>query len=496
MAVTDPYKVLGIPHSATDAEIRAAYRSQVQRHHPDHNGGSPESARRFEEVQEAYALIRKLQQGTEHPPPGAPPAAPPPRGARHRPRRAAEPVDPGLEARLAEMDRELKRQREAKREAERNAQRIRRTRCVRRGRRPAPIEADRPTRISGYVTTDDSFSAIFDDAASDWAKRFSEGKHVVGSRSRPRRAKTKSRQEPVTERLADLFDGWGARLRGEKQRRPGLDRQRCPGRIPGARITSLSMALADIHTDTSRLLTDGLLGDRGLIGGEWVNADSGATFAVMDPGTGEQLGTVPSMGEAETARAIAAAEKALPGWRARTAADRAKILRKLYELMMANQDALGELLSREQGKPFAEAKGEIAYAAGFIEWFGEEGKRAYGEVIPGRPDRRIVTIKQPVGVVAAITPWNFPSAMITRKLGPALAAGCTMVLKPAATPFSALALAQLAEAGVPAGVFSVVTGSARPGDRRRADPQPRGAQGHLHRLDRDRHQLLRECADT
>jgi succinate-semialdehyde dehydrogenase/glutarate-semialdehyde dehydrogenase len=200
------------------------------------------------------------------------------------------------------------------------------------------------------------------------------------------------------------------------------------------------------------------------IDGAWVAADSGKTFAVIDPGTGKELGTVPSMGELETARAIAAADKALPAWRARTAGDRAKILRKLYELMMEHQDALGELLSREQGKPFAEAKGEIAYAAGFIEWFGEEAKRAYGDVIPSHAaDRRIVTLKQPIGVVAAITPWNFPSAMITRKLGPALAAGCTVVLKPAsATPFSALALAELAErAGVPAGVFSVVTGSAR-----------------------------------
>jgi succinate-semialdehyde dehydrogenase/glutarate-semialdehyde dehydrogenase len=200
------------------------------------------------------------------------------------------------------------------------------------------------------------------------------------------------------------------------------------------------------------------------IDGEWCDADSGRTVDVIDPGSGKVLGVVPGMGEAETARAIAAAEKALPAWRAKTAGERAKILRKLYELMIANQDALGELLSREQGKPFAEARGEIVYGAGFIEWFAEEGKRAYGEIIPGHAaDRRIVTLKQPVGVVAAITPWNFPNAMITRKLGPALAAGCTMVLKPAsATPYSALAIAVLAErAGVPAGVFNVVTGSAR-----------------------------------
>jgi len=206
-----------------------------------------------------------------------------------------------------------------------------------------------------------------------------------------------------------------------------------------------------------------LLREEAYIGGRWCGADGGATITVTNPGNGETIGTVPKMGAAETARAIAAAEEALPAWRALTAGARAKILRKLYELMMANQDALAELMTREQGKPFTEAKGEIAYAAGFIEWFAEEGKRAYGEVIPSHAaDKRIVVLKQPIGVVAAITPWNFPSAMITRKIGPALAAGCTVVLKPAsATPFSALALAVLAEeAGVPPGVFSVVTGSA------------------------------------
>ena len=200
------------------------------------------------------------------------------------------------------------------------------------------------------------------------------------------------------------------------------------------------------------------------IDGKWCDADSGGAFDVTDPGSGEKLGTVPNMGAAETERAIAAADAALPAWRAKTAGDRAKIMRKFFDLMIANQDALGELLSREQGKPFAEAKGEIAYSASFIEWFAEEGKRAYGEVVPSHAaDRRIVTLKQGIGVVGAITPWNFPSAMIGRKLGPALAAGCTMVLKPAsATPYSALALAVLAEeAGIPAGVFNVVTGSAR-----------------------------------
>jgi len=200
------------------------------------------------------------------------------------------------------------------------------------------------------------------------------------------------------------------------------------------------------------------------IDGRWCGADSGATITVTNPGNGETLGRAPNMGAAETARAIAAAEAALPAWRALTAGARAKILRKLYDLMMANQDALAELMTREQGKPLTEAKGEIAYAAGFVEWFAEEGKRAYGEVVPAHAaDKRIVVLKQPIGVVAAITPWNFPSAMITRKLAPALAAGCTVVLKPAsATPYSALALAVLAEeAGVPAGVFNVVTGSAR-----------------------------------
>ncbi|CAN7617777.1 NAD-dependent succinate-semialdehyde dehydrogenase [Phenylobacterium sp. LjRoot225] len=207
-----------------------------------------------------------------------------------------------------------------------------------------------------------------------------------------------------------------------------------------------------------------LFKEQAYIDGRWCDADNGGTISVTNPGTGETLGTAPNMGAAETARAIAAAEAALPAWRALTAGARAKILRKLYELMMANQDALGELMTREQGKPLSEAKGEIAYAAAFVEWFAEEGKRAYGEVIPSHAaDKRIVVLKQPIGVVAAITPWNFPSAMITRKIGPALAAGCTVVLKPAsATPYSALALALLAEeAGVPAGVFNVVTGSAR-----------------------------------
>mgnify|MGYP003624288768 FL=1 len=200
------------------------------------------------------------------------------------------------------------------------------------------------------------------------------------------------------------------------------------------------------------------------INGAWTDADSGETIDVTNPATGEKLGTVPKMGAAETKRAIEAANAAWPAWRAKTAKERAQILRKWFELMMANQDDLGTLMTAEQGKPLAEAKGEVAYAASFIEWFGEEGKRAYGDTIPQHgADKRIVVIKEPVGVVAAITPWNFPAAMITRKAGPALAAGCPIVIKPATeTPFSALAMAELAErAGVPKGIVNVITGAAR-----------------------------------
>lgn len=200
------------------------------------------------------------------------------------------------------------------------------------------------------------------------------------------------------------------------------------------------------------------------IDGAWVAADSSASIEVYNPATGEALGTIPNMGEGETRRAIAAAEAALPGWRAKTAAERAKLLRRWFELMHAHQDDLGMIMTCEQGKPLAEAKGEIAYAASYLEWFAEEGKRAYGEIIPPNGnDRRLLVTREPVGVCAAITPWNFPSAMITRKASAALAAGCTMVLKPATqTPYSALALAELAErAGIPKGVFNVLTGSAR-----------------------------------
>ncbi|HYM30296.1 MAG TPA: NADP-dependent succinate-semialdehyde dehydrogenase [Candidatus Cybelea sp.] len=200
------------------------------------------------------------------------------------------------------------------------------------------------------------------------------------------------------------------------------------------------------------------------IGGAWVGAGNKATIEVTNPASGEVLGTVPKLGAEETRRAIDAADAAWPDWRGRTAKERATILRRWNDLMLANVDDLATIMTAEQGKPFAEAKGEVSYAASFIEWFAEEGKRIYGDTIPGHQrDKRIVVIKEPVGVCAAITPWNFPAAMITRKAGPALAAGCVMVVKPASqTPFSALAMAELAErAGVPKGVFSVVTGSAK-----------------------------------
>ncbi len=199
------------------------------------------------------------------------------------------------------------------------------------------------------------------------------------------------------------------------------------------------------------------------IDGAWRDADDGKAIDVNNPATGEKLGTVPRMGGNETRRAILAANAAFPAWRAKTARERSTVLRRLYDLMMENQEDLAVLMTLEQGKPLAESRGEIVYAASFIEWFAEEGKRVYGDTIPQhQSDKRIVVLKEPIGVVGAITPWNFPSAMITRKAGPALASGCTVVLKPATyTPYSALALAELAErAGCPKGVFNVVTGSA------------------------------------
>jgi succinate-semialdehyde dehydrogenase/glutarate-semialdehyde dehydrogenase len=204
-----------------------------------------------------------------------------------------------------------------------------------------------------------------------------------------------------------------------------------------------------------------LLRQRCYIRGAWVDAGDGRTIQVKNPATGAAIGTVPRMGAEGARAAIQAASDALPAWRARTAKERAAVLRRWFELVLANQEDLATLMTMEQGKPMAESRGEIAYAASFIEWFAEEGKRVYGDTIPGhQPDKRILVLKEPVGVVAAITPWNFPAAMITRKAAPALAAGCTVVLKPAsATPYSALALAELGErAGLPPGALNVVTG--------------------------------------
>jgi succinate-semialdehyde dehydrogenase/glutarate-semialdehyde dehydrogenase len=227
--------------------------------------------------------------------------------------------------------------------------------------------------------------------------------------------------------------------------------------------TPLTTPGADSGVVSLKLTDPRLLRHQCLIAGDWVSADGGGTLPVENPATGGKLGHIPNMGAAETRRAIAAAAHALPAWAARTAKDRAGVLRRWFDLIVQNEQDLAVLMTAEQGKPLAESKGEIAYAASFIEWFAEEGKRLYGDIIPGhQADKRIMVLRQPVGVVAAITPWNFPSAMITRKAGPALAAGCTMVLKPATlTPFSALALAELAcRAGIPPGVFNVVTGSA------------------------------------
>ncbi len=234
------------------------------------------------------------------------------------------------------------------------------------------------------------------------------------------------------------------------------------------------------------------------INGAWVDADNNAVFAVTNPADGSQLGTVPDMGAQETRRAIEAAHAAWPAWRAKTAKQRAVILRHWFELIMANQQDLAILMTAEQGKPLAEAKGEIAYAASFIEWFAEEGKRLYGETIPQhQSDKRLLVVKEPVGVCAAITPWNFPAAMITRKVGPGLAAGCVMVLKPAEqTPYSALALAVLAEeAGIPKGALNVVTGDAPAiGGELTANPLVRKltftGSTEVGKL------LMRQCADT
>ncbi len=219
--------------------------------------------------------------------------------------------------------------------------------------------------------------------------------------------------------------------------------------------------MLDSVTNLASLLKDPtLLVTKAYVAGQWIDADDGTTFPVTNPARGDVICHLPNLGRAETARAIDAAQKAMKDWATRTGKERAAVMRKWFDLMMANQDDLGKILTAEMGKPLAEAKGEVAYGASFIEWFGEEAKRVYGETIPGHQrDKRITVIKQPIGVVGSITPWNFPNAMIARKVGPALAAGCGFVARPAAeTPLSALAMALLGErAGLPAGIFSVIT---------------------------------------
>jgi len=248
-----------------------------------------------------------------------------------------------------------------------------------------------------------------------------------------------------------------------------------------------------------KLNDQSLLKASAYIDGKWVEAGNQACFEVRNPATGRMIGSVPDMARDESRSAIEAANRAWPGWRGKTAKERAVVLRRFFDLIMQNQEDLAQIITAECGKPIVEARGEVAYGASFIEWFGEEAKRTYGDMIPaGFTDRRIAVIKQPVGVCAAITPWNFPIAMVTRKLGPALAAGCPMILKPAEdTPLAALALAELAErAGVPAGVFSVVTSSqgARVGDEFCTNPIVRKlsftgstATGKI---------LMKNCADT
>lgn len=241
-----------------------------------------------------------------------------------------------------------------------------------------------------------------------------------------------------------------------------------------------------------------LLRSRCFIGGGWTDAVTGKTIDVHNPATGELLGTVPYLGREETIQAIAAAEAAWPAWRNRTAHERSRIIRRWHDLIVENQRDLAVIMTAEQGKPLAESMGEIRYGASFVEWFAEEGKRVYGDTVPmAQPGKRIVVLKQPVGVCAAITPWNFPSSMITRKAAPALAAGCTVVVKPASqTPFSALALAVLAEeAGMPPGVFNVLTGSAKEiGGELCANPAVRKlsftGSTEIGKL------LMRQCADT
>ena len=261
----------------------------------------------------------------------------------------------------------------------------------------------------------------------------------------------------------------GARLETDQVQHRAVAEERLPGHSGGKLERTHGVEPNELRIHGSiivprvTVVEPALLRRQAYVDGEWVDADSGQTFPVLNPATGETIANVPRMGAAETRRAFAAAERALPEWKHRPAKERAKVLRRLSDLMLQYEDDLARLMVTEQGKPLAEAKLEIAYAASFYEWFGEEAKRVYGDTIPSPwPDKRILVTKDAVGVTAGITPWNFPSAMVTRKSAPALAAGCTMVLKPAEqTPLSALAVAALAEeAGLPPGVFSIVTGDA------------------------------------
>jgi succinate-semialdehyde dehydrogenase/glutarate-semialdehyde dehydrogenase len=237
--------------------------------------------------------------------------------------------------------------------------------------------------------------------------------------------------------------------------------------MAGSRIFPLEVCMnapAQAGLASLSLRDSKLFREQCYIDGAWCDAEARKTIAVHNPATGTVLGAVPRMGGTDAKRAIEAAERAWPAWRAKTAKERAVILRKWFDLMMANQEDLAQIMTAEQGKPLTESRGEIAYGASFIEWFAEEGKRAYGDTIPSPwADKRIVVMKQPIGVCALITPWNFPNAMITRKAGPALAAGCTVVIKPAGqTPYSALALAELGErAGIPKGVLNILTGDSK-----------------------------------